>query len=133
MRRDRRRIPPAPGAGVPPGEGLLLSLSLAGLFAAADVCGDMTRQVVGRVSYACAAGDARLAARCKRCCLSPPALSPPERCWVGEKSRTSSGGSGVPAGLGGGRQGESCCYGTVGWLGLSHGADLGPFVKFPCA
>lgn len=58
MQRDRLHISPAPGAGVPPGEGLLLSLSLAVLFAAADVCGDETRQVAGRVSYACAAGKA---------------------------------------------------------------------------
>lgn len=57
MRCDRRRISPAPGAGVPPGEGLLLSFSLTVLFVAADVCGDMTVQVAGRVSYACAVGD----------------------------------------------------------------------------
>lgn len=50
MQRDRRCISPAPGAEVPPREGLLLSLSLVVLFAAADVSDDMTRQVAGCVS-----------------------------------------------------------------------------------
>lgn len=48
-------------------------------------------------------------ARYKPCCLSPSALSPPQRCRVGGKSRTSGGGRGpgVPAGLKGTGKGKA--------------------------
>lgn len=107
MQRDRLHISPAPGAGVPPGEGLLLSLSLAVLFAAADVCGDMTRQVAGRVSYACAAGKA--ASSLQALVPVPFGSVPPQRRWVCGKSGTSSRaeGPGVPAGLGGTGKGKA--------------------------
>ena len=82
----------------------MLSLSLAVSFVAVDVCSDMARQVAGRLSYACAAG---------------------ERYQMGGKSRTSCG-RGLPAGL------RGTCKGKV-VLPVQHGTDLGPVVKFPCA
>lgn len=129
MQHDRRCISPAPGAGVQPREGLLHSLSFAVLFTAADVCSDMTRQVAGRVSSACAAGDT---ASSVQALLPVPVSSvPPEMHRVGENSRTR-GGSGSPCRVERNRQGENSAA-DAGSLGLSHSSDLGPFVKFPCA
>ena len=118
MQRDRRRISPAPGAGVPPGEGLLLSLSLAVLCAAADVCSDMTRQVAGRVSYACAAGDA---ASSLQALLPVPFGSVPSPEASGgweEQDQQQGWGSRGPCRAGGNRQGESSAAGTAWRDGL---------------
>lgn len=115
MQRDRRHISPAPGAGVQPRGGLLLSLSLAVLFAAADVCGDMTRQVAGRVSYAYAAGDA--ACSLQALLLSPSAPSPLRGVgWV--RRAEPAARAGQPCRTGENRQGESSAADTA-WQGGS--------------
>lgn len=59
------------------------------------------------MSYACAAGDA--ASLPQALLLSPSALSPPKRCWVDEKSRTSSQGWGTLQGWGEQARGKQCC------------------------
>lgn len=128
MQHDRRCTSPLLGLECSPERAFCIPfLSL--LFTAADVHGDMTRQVAGRVSSACAAGDA--ASSVQALLPVPIGSVPPERHRVGEKSRTR-GGSGSPCRAEGNRQGESSAA-DAGSLGLSHRSDLGPFVKFPCA